>query len=866
MFSLHILRIIIALAMIGCLQAPAPAQAAPGPSGGYYQPQDRSATCELTPQADGSWQLRFWEGSSISGPGEGLAWSARLVRLGGKKTFTGIWQALPGSCCPGRGRLEVRAIDNQTIRFVLFTPAMDKGAWPRRQSRDFRLSAPLAQRSMRQNLVGDWRMRLWYLDLLPSRQPADPEDGLVRIEIHKGQLRASWQEQPGGLAISTLGGQLSLVYEDRAQGFKLEAVLDPMAGGLAYGGAFKSTLGLGRMYLVRSALPMDPPGGAAEPEGGLSGLWVDPRTGSDFMAITQQQSGLEFETYGGSRKRPRYLSQGQAKPTGPDRFVGTARDAKGQCCGNQVRLILRRLGPDRLEVSSFWWPANQPDPGHPPANPYVLVRTKKKHPGPSHGGWPAVFDSRRGLMGRDQGAVRVEFTYRPSKERPQPATLFCQGGYRRELEMFIDLAGRLAARLATEAGKTLRIMGRTIVTPDKPHTAWLIYQKGGRMALYLDGQLQAAAPLTSPWAGSVAPYLLGASRWPNRDFSGHISQAQLWAQAQDPTAPGPPEATLTPGPQGTGQDQAQRLKTLYRLWHPTWLKHAYAIDPDRIRSLTSQGYRMQGPLGKLYANPNPKPEGQELWAHEHRQLAYTILSTNQEPPTGFKALGRMGYMPSKSEPNTRPLLEMQADFPEPLRKLTSQDRLYTTRPDQAATAIKFGYGRPVGVGLLLRADEPPLAPIALYNWSGSWQGDGWGHFFIKRKGRRLDLFLYYSTLGGPHYLGRYHIATDGLSAQGIAVGNPGPRATYYRHRLVFKTDAPSGPRIEMTSQRLAAPLEDGRLVKFKRPGQTRSTLTKRSQFIPPKEAAVLRRSKIDPAAQYRRALEQAQAQGRLLKR
>lgn len=848
---------------------PAQAQGGAELKPGFYQATDGSATCRLAPNQDGSWLLSYWEGTSLEPPPHGLAWWARLVRRSGTGQWAGIWQALPGSCCPGRGRLELEALDNQGIRFTLFTPSLDSPAWPQRRAREFRLSAPLPAPHPLQQLAGMWRLRLWYTDLLPNQQPADPEDGLVRLQADKGRLRAQWQDQPGSLEITVVDGSMSLVYSDPKAGFKLEAALGPLAGGLAYSGAFKSTLGSGSMYLVRRAAPASPPGGAAEPEGALSGLWVDPRTGNDFVAITQKGAGFSFETFGGSRARPRYLSQGAAQPAGSDLYRGKAADSPRHCCGNQGRLIFRRLGPDRLEVRSFWWPRNQPDPGLPESNPYVLVRVKKKQPAASQGTWPTVFDSRPGIMGQNSGALRVVFTPRPKGPR-EPSTLFAQGGYRRELELFLDAGGRLAARLATEDGRTVRLHAEQPISLNQRHSAWLIYRAGDAVRLYLDKQQVARAALPSPWAGSVAPYLLGASRWPGRVFSGSIERADLWSNQQDPVKPGPPQLSLTPStPTGQAGGQPEdRLRTLHRLWHPMRLVHAYAVDQDRIRALTAQGFRMQGPLGRLHAAPLPGLRG--LWAHEHGQLGYTVITGSQTPPQGCKPLGLLGYAPGKASQDTRVLWEAAGAFGEPLRKRRSADRLYTTRPDQAKAAEAFGYGQARQAGLLLAADEPELSRPALYAWTGAWQGEGWGRFYMVRQGRWLYLFWYYSSLSGPHYFGRYRLSADGLSAQGMAVGSPGPRATYYRHQLRFITDAAAGPRIALTSWRLAAPLLDGRLVQFKHPKATRSLLTKQGQAIPAQErkivAARAARPQDDPARLYQAALQQFQAAGRLLLR
>lgn len=867
-FSKIFLLSVLLAAWGAAFVAAGPARAGADPSPGIYQNEGKSATCDLRPQPDGSWLLRFWQGDSLDGPHGGMSWSARLVKRMGSERWAGIWQATADSCCQGRGRLELEP-DAEGFNLAMFSPSLASQAWPATPEGRFKLVVGLPPRPVHQDLIGAWRMRLWYTDLTPDGQPADPEEGLVIFKAKGRDLTAAWQEQPGRLSAERVDSGLSLSYHDPRAGFELKATLSPLAGGLAYSGTFRSSLGQGSMYLVRRGLPARPPGGAAEPEGGLNGLWVDPGTGNDFLAITQQGEGIKLEAFGGTRQRPRYLSMGTATPAGSGRYLGAAMDAPGHCCGNQGRLVLRRLGPDKLELSSFWWPKNQRDPGTPPTNPRLLVRFRQKQPSPGGGGWPAVFDSRPGLMGLEQGAVRVRFTV-DSLAPGKAATLFNQGGYRRELELFIDGKGLLAARMATQAAGTVELRADDPIAAGGEHTAWLIYQSGRDLTLHLDGKEVAARALKSPWAGSVAPYLLGASRWPDRVLSGSIASVELWATAQDPAAPTPPEVTLTPataaGNQGAGQAGAKVM--LQRLWHPGRLMHAYAVDQDRIRRLTAEGFHLQGPLGGLYQHP---AEGRAaLYAHQHQQRGFTVLVADKQPPAGFKALGLMGHSPAEGEDGAMQLLRMAATFPEPLRKRVSEDRLYTTRPDQAKRARSFGYGPPQKSALVLKATEPPMAAPATYTWQGSWRGDGWGRFFILQRGRRLELFWYYSTLQGPHYFGRYILAKDGLSAKGVAVGEPGLRATYYRHRLDFELDAAAGPAIKVTSWRLAAPLMDGRLVSFKAPHISHSSLVKAGDRVPPDEAAILAdrslRLQADPARLYQQAIDLARQAGRLVPR
>jgi hypothetical protein len=182
----------------------------------------------------------------------------------------------------------------------------------------------------------------------------------------------------------------------------------------------------------------------------------------------------------------------------------------------------------------------------------------------------------------------------------------------------------------------------------------------------------------------------------------------------------------------------------------------------------------------------------------------------------------------------------------------------------------YGYGPAQVAAQVLSAEEPSLTEPALFNWQGSWEGEGWGRFFLLRSENTLHLFWYYSSLKGPHYYAAYRLSPDGKSAQGAAVGQPGERATYYHHQLRYITDDPHGPRLEIISRRLAAPLDDGRLVLFKQPKTTTTILSKKGQALPSQEARLLRQWISDPsnepASAYQRALDQARAAGRLLER
>ena len=102
------------------------------------------------------------------------------------------------------------------------------------------------------------------------------------------------------------------------------------------------------------------------------------------------------------------------------------------------------------------------------------------------------------------------------------------------------------------------------------------------------------------------------------------------------------------------------------------------------------------------------------------------------------------------------------------------------------------------------------------------------------------------------------------------MGQPGSLATYYRLELTFDLDAPQGPRLHQKSWRLAAPLDDGRLVSFLKPQASEVLLMKTGPAVPAEEAAILERFISDPAsdpqAQLNAALEQARRQGRLVER
>ena len=843
---------------------------------GIYQEPGGQATCRLVPQEDGSWQMELWQGSSLEGPGQGFAFLGRLLAKPGGGRLGGTWMALPGSCCPGRGRGEIEVLAPDRFRFTSFAPSLDAPAWPLIPQVEFSKVAPLPAVSSLSRLVGPWHLSMWYTDLLPGEQPADLVEGDLVLKAAGEGLEGTWQGRPRPVRLQGGAEGLSLEYQDQEAGYQLSASLRPVAGGLGLAGPFHSTLGQGRLTLVRQGLPARMPGPGQGASGDLSGTWVDPRTGNDFFDIKGSRQGFSFTAYGGSLAQPRYLSRGRARAQGDGRLLGRARDVEGHCCGNQGRLVFKVLGPDRMEVSSFWWPLGRPDPGTPVGEPFIIQRTRGPAAGPAGTRpagtrWPTVQAAQPGLMAREGGALKVGFTWHPLAQQKEPYTLFCQGGYLRDFDLFIDPQGHLAARLATTQGD-LELRSTLVVSPEKEHQAWLIYQAPGQARLYLDGQEAAAGQMAGPWRGSRSPYLVGGSRWPGRTFSGDIERVELYRTPQDPQQPGQPDLVITPPPpqdqggQEKGTSPGAQLLQLARLWHPGRLVHAYASDPQEVARLAGAGFQRQGPLCHLAGSAG---EGRvALTAYRNRGRGYTILSTDPAAPPGCDSLGRLGFVWTGPGEGLRPLYQLKAVFPDPLRGGQKEDMLYTIREDTVKAAQAAGYGQAQVVGYVKPAPEADFKPPVLYDWSGSWQGEGWGRFFIQRQGRELIMFWHYSRRQGPEYYGRYRLSPDGLRAQGYAVGRPGPKATYYQHTLVFELNSAQGPVIRLTSRRLAAPLDDGRLVSFQKPRATQTLLRKATQAIPAAEKGVLEKA----ARQYRprelwlQALDRASREGRLLKR
>ncbi|MCB2191632.1 MAG: LamG domain-containing protein [Deltaproteobacteria bacterium] len=866
-------KLLIFLLILGCclgwhrisFAAGAPSPLMPG----IYQPGDGAATALVAPQPDGSVLLRLWQGSEATHEG-GFAYLGRMVVKPGGKRLAGVWQSLPGSCCPGRGRQEIEVLGPEAFRFALFAPTLDRSAWPGDSRMVFRRIASLPPSKPVDRLAGGWRLTYWYTDLLPNAVPSDLVSGNLELAPQGDALTGVWQGLPGQVSLTPTAGGALLEYRDEAAGFELRAQLAEVASGLSLGGVFNSTLGQGQLNLTRQGLPAVPPGPQVSQEGNLSGVWVDARTGSDFFKITGSDKGFSFVAYGGALERPRYLSKGKAAPAGPERLQGQAKDQPGQCCGNQGSFSFRLLEPNRMEVTAYWWPQGQARPPHLKAETFLLERTAKQATTATAtpSGLPQIIPAHDELPGGPSGAVEIGFN--PAQPGGQPMALFSQGGYGHRLEIYLDAGNHICSTLDTSQG-LLNLCSNSTVAPQDDHTAWLIWEAGGYVRLYLDGSEVAAAAMPEPWRGSGAPYLVGGSRWPGRSFQGVINEVRLWPQTQDPKAPTPPGLTITPGAsqpasEPAARPQAPATHTLIRLWHPGLLRHAYAVDAQSVRSWEAQGYRLEGPIARLWAKP--VTGSRPLWGYVHNQAGYFLISQSSKPPDGCRPLGLLGYAPEKSGPGRVELWGLQAQFNETLRGTTSLDRLYTTNAQTVDQAKQDGYTSPRRLSYALPAKGARYTPPLLYNWSGAWRGDGWGRFFLSRRGNEIFMFWYYANLKGPKFYGRYRLGPDGKTAEGIAVGQPGAKARYYRHKLDFVTNSSAGPRVKLTAWRLAAPLDDGRLVVFKQSRPTISELIKSGQKTPDQEQSILDNmtGSATPEQQYQNALEQARSTGRLLER
>ncbi|MCF8041552.1 MAG: LamG domain-containing protein [Desulfarculaceae bacterium] len=865
-------RLLIYLLIFGCCLGwhhIASAQTAPPLMPGIYQPGNASATALVAPQPDGSLLLRLWQGSQATHEG-GFAYLGRLVARPGGKRLAGVWQSLPGSCCPGRGRQEIEVLGPEAFRFALFAPTLDRSAWPGDSRMFFRRVAGLPPSEPADRLAGEWRLTYWYTNLLPNGAPSDLVRGKLELMAQGDSLTGVWEGMPGQVSLTPTPGGALLEYRDPQAGFEITAPLVEEASGLNLAGAFNSSIGQGRLTLTRQGLPASPPGPQVSQEGNLSGVWVDTRTGNDFFKITGSDKGFSFVAYGGSLAQPRYLSKGRAVPAGPERLQGQAQDQPGQCCGNQGSFTFRRLEQGRMEVTSYWWPQGQARPPHLKGETFLLERTAKQADTATAtpAGLPQIIPARSELPGGPTGAVEVGFN--PGQATGQPRALFSQGGYDRRLELYLDAENHLCALMDTSQG-ALTLCSNSTVTTESEHTAWLIWEVGGHARLYLDGSEVAAVAMPEPWTASSAPYMVGGSRWPGRSFQGSISEVRLWPQAEDPMAPTPPGLTITPGAAQPAAEPAARASApathdLLRLWHPGLLRHAYAVDAQGVSSWEAQGYRLEGPIARLWAKP--VTGSRPLWGYVHNQGGYFLISESTTSPAGCRPLGLLGYAPEDSGPGRVELWGLEAQFPEPLRGGNSLDRLYTTNSKTVDQARQDGYTNPRRLAYALSAKGASFTPPLLYDWAGSWRGDGWGRFFLSRRGDELLMFWYYANLKGPKFYGRYRLSPDGKTAEGVAVGQPGPKARYYRHQLVFATNASAGPRIKLTAWRLAAPLDDGRLVVFKQSRPTVSELIKSGQQTPEQEQSILDNmtGSPTPEEQYRQALQQAQDTGRLLER
>ncbi|KIX11923.1 LamG-like jellyroll fold domain-containing protein [Dethiosulfatarculus sandiegensis] len=843
---------------------------------GIYQWEDFSY-CEVKKQDNGSFYLLLRQGTPEAPTPKGFAFYGRLVPDADQTRYSVSWQALPSSCCPGRGRAEIELVEQDKLSFVSLAPSSDRPAWSVKSGAVFVRTGDLKETSLLKYLAGSWNVSWWYTDLLPGNTPADPGSQKISFQVADEKATGVWPGTANPISLTPSEKGIALAYKDGKNGYELTASLLPEAGGLSLNGSFYSTLGRGRMVLVRNGLPANPPGNRGEIVGGLSGTWVDPRTGNDFFRLKGTIKGFDFTAYGGSRNNPRYLTKGRARPDEADTFQAFAKDVKGHCCGNQGRMIFKLLTPTRMEVKAVWWPQGTPDPQTEPGSPYIIEKisasTEKATVATStRGRWPVVTPRRPGLLPQDQGAVKAIFSYSP-QGAAKDHTIFSQGGYLRDFDFFIDTKDKLAARIACQ-DQELTLRSQTRVTPEKEHQAWLVYQVGKSASLYLDGKKVAEKPMPTPWLGSNSPYIMGASRWPQRSFDGKITSVSLWPTFQDPLLAMEPALTIdAPQADETGQggnppEKAPETVQLVRFWNPTRLIHAYAVNEQEITALQNEGFVKTGPVGRILTSPHKDATG--LWAFTHRSQGYTILLTGDEAPATPKdcdRLGRLGYVWTQAAPENTQLFGLQASFSEPVRRIKSEDLFYTTSRENAAAAREAGYGPRKEVAFVLPERETPYKNPLLYDWSGAYRGEGWGRFFISQKGNELYMFWYYGGISGPHYFGRYTLGPDNRTAEGIAVGRPGSKASYYRHRLVFDLESEKGPSIRLTAWRMAAPLDDGRLVLLNKSKASQTLMIKTSQKIPAREESILARQSapgaVSPAKAYEQAVQKARQENRL---
>ena len=278
------------------------------------------------------------------------------------------------------------------------------------------------------------------------------------------------------------------------------------------------------------------------------------------------------------------------------------------------------------------------------------------------------------------------------------------------------------------------------------------------------------------------------------------------------------------------------------------MQHAYVVDQRQREELAEEGFRPGGPLAGLWKEPGNGMV--QLWAHRYQANGPFIITKGKQSPPGYKAMWPLGYAKTSSGDATVALLGFSGKFAAPLgRGPAKTDNLYSTLTDEQGRLAGAGYGAPEIVAHV-RPPGKSSPPRPALHLGRVLAGRGMGPLFHQKKRQPFVHVLVLFHPPGAALLWRYLLSHDGRSATGFAVGKPsGAQATYYRHKLEFLVDSPDGPRIKLTSERLAAPLDDGRLVKFKRPKTTVGELKKTSPKVPGKDAAILwrpRKSLIRP--------------------
>ena len=180
-------------------------------------------------------------------------------------------------------------------------------------------------------------------------------------------------------------------------------------------------------------------------------------------------------------------------------------------------------------MRSFWWPQGKIDPGGQLGNLVVLKRVSEQKSGEQaqeQQGWPLVVAAQPGLLDTGAGSLAVEFTWKPvGGSRTQ--ALFSQGGYGRDMGHLYRPPRPSGRAHRTDLGPVI-LESDAAVVPNTPHTAWLVYKAGDEARLILDGQEVADEDMDGKWSGSQSPYIIGASRWPGREFQGDIAKVSLW--------------------------------------------------------------------------------------------------------------------------------------------------------------------------------------------------------------------------------------------------------------------------------------------------------------------------------------------------